>query len=58
LIGKEQNRLEAELAVTEVEEVFERWAEEVENHRVVIAFCAEPPNERNTDAASERLVDL
>ena len=58
LIGEEQHSLEAELAMTEVEEVLERWSEEIDNHGVVVAFGAEPANERYTDATGESLVDF
>jgi hypothetical protein len=58
LICEEQDGLETEFAVAEIEEVFERGAKEIKNHCVVIAFCAEPPYERNTNTARECLVDL
>ena len=58
LVGKEQSRLERELAVAKVEQVLERRAEQVEDHGVVVAFDAEPAHERDADAAGEGLVDL
>ena len=58
MVSKEQDGLETEFAIAEVEEVFERGAEEVKNHCVVVTFCAEPPYERNADTTSECLVDL
>ena len=57
LICKQQNRLETELPVTEVEEVFQAGAEEVEDHGVVVTLGAEPANEGDADASSEGLVD-
>jgi len=57
LIGQKEDSLEGELAVAEVEEIFERWAEKVENHGVVITLCAEPADKGNTDTAGKRLVD-
>jgi hypothetical protein len=57
LIGEEEDGLEGELAVAEVEEVFQAGAEEVEDHGVVVTLGAEPANEGNADASSEGLVD-
>ena len=57
LVGEEEDGLEREFAVAEVEEIFEGGAEEIEDHGVVVTLGAEPPDERNADAASERLVD-
>jgi hypothetical protein len=57
LIGEKQHCLQGELAVAEVEEVFEGRAEEVEDHGVVIALSSEPADEGDADTASEGLVD-
>ena len=58
LIRKQEHGLERELAVAEIEKILQRRPEEVEDHRVVVAFGTEPPNERNADTTSERLVDF
>lgn len=58
LICQKQNGLEAEFAVAEVEEIFERRAEKVKDHGVVVTFSAEPPDEGHADATRECLVDL
>lgn len=57
LISQEENGLQGEFSVTEVEEILQTGTEEVENHGVVVTFCAEPANKRNTDTTSKRLVD-
>lgn len=57
LVGKQQHGLQRELAVAEVEEILQTGTQQVKNHSVVIALGAEPADERDTDAASERLVD-
>ena len=57
LVGEQEDGLEGEFAVAEVEEILEGGTEEVEDHGVVVTLGAEPPDEGNTDAASERLVD-
>jgi len=57
LVGEQEDGLEGEFTVAEVEEILEGGAEQVENHGVVVTLGAEPPDEGNTDAASERLVD-
>lgn len=57
LVGEQEDGLEGELAVAEIEKVFEGWAKEIEDHRVVIAFGAEPSHKGNAHAAGERLVD-
>lgn len=56
LIGEKEDRLQRELAVAEVEEVFQAGPEQIEDHGVVITFGAEPAYEGDTDAASQRLV--
>ena len=58
LVGEEEYSLKAKLAIAEVEKVFEGRAEEVEHHGIVIALGTKPPNEGNTNATSESLVDL
>ena len=57
LVGQEQNGLERELAVAEVEQVFQAGAEKIQNHGVVVALRSEPANKGDTDTASKRLVD-
>lgn len=57
LVGQEENCLEGEFAVAEVEEILKGRAEKVEDHGVVVTLGAEPPDERNADAACEGLVD-
>ena len=58
LIGQKEHGLERELAVAEVEEILQRRPEEIDDHRIVVAFGSEPPNERNTDATRKGLVHL
>jgi hypothetical protein len=58
LIGKQQDCLEREFAVTKVEEVFEGRTQEIDDHRIIVTFGAEPPDKRDTDATSKSLVDL
>jgi hypothetical protein len=58
LISEEQNGLEGELAVAEVEEIFETGAKQVEDHGIVITLGSKPPNEGHTDATGESFVDL
>ena len=58
LIGQEEDGLEAELPVTEVEQVLEGRAEQIDDHCVVVALSAEPPHEGHADTAREGLEDL
>ena len=58
LIRQKENGLERKLAVAEVEQIFERRPEQIDDHRIIIALCSEPANERYTDSSSEGLVDL
>jgi len=58
LVCKQQNGLQAELAVAKVEKVLQTGTQKVEDHRIVVAFRTEPPHERDSDAASQSLVDL
>ena len=58
LISEEEDGLEAELAMAEVEQVLERGAEEINDHRIVVTLGAKPTDEGDANAASEGLVDL
>lgn len=58
LVGEKEDGLEAELAVTKIEQVLKGRPEQVENHGIVITFCAVPTNKGNADATSESLVDF
>lgn len=57
LISKEEHRLQRELAVAEVEEIFQGWAEQVEDHGVVVTLGTKPAHKGNADTSSEGLVD-
>mmetsp|Transcript_30923 Transcript_30923/g.95494 ORF Transcript_30923/g.95494 Transcript_30923/m.95494 type:complete len:332 (-) Transcript_30923:16-1011(-) len=59
LVSEHQRRLQAVLAPAEVEEVFQRRAEEIDHHDVVVALDTVPPHVRNsnrTPASVENLV--
>ena len=58
LISQQENGLQAELAIAEVEQIFERRAQKVKHHGVVVALSAEPPDKWHTNATSESLIDL
>ena len=58
LISEEEDGLEAELAMTEVEEVLERRAEQIDHHGVVVALCPEPTDKGDANTTGEGLVDL
>ncbi len=58
LIGQKQDSLEGELAVAEVEQVLERGPEKVNDHGVVVAFCPEPTDKRDTNTTGKGLVYL
>lgn len=57
LVSQQQDRLERKFAVAKVEQVLKRGAEQIEDHGVVVTFCAIPANEGNADAASKTFVD-
>ena len=57
MIGQEKHRLQRELAVAEVEEIFQAGAKEIEDHGVVVTFGSEPTNERNSDSTGKGFVD-
>ena len=57
LICKEQDSLQGEFAVAEVEQIFQARPKQVEYHGVVVTFCAEPADKRDTDSSCQRLVD-
>jgi hypothetical protein len=74
LVGEQKHRLQTELSVAKVEQVFERRAatcqqgrhgvrvsfhlQQVEDHGVVVAFRSVPTDEWHTDPSGERFVDL
>ena len=58
MVSKKKDSLQAEFTVAEVEEVLETGAEEVKNHGIVVALCAEPPHKGDADTAGQGLVDL
>ena len=49
LVSEQKDGLETELASTKVEQVFQRRAQKVEDHAVVVTLDAVPANERNAD---------
>ena len=57
LVGEQQDRLQGEFTVAEVEEILETGAEEVKDHGVIVALGSKPADERDADAAGERLVN-
>lgn len=57
LIGKQEDGLQRELAVAEVEEIFQGGTKQVEDHGVVVALGTEPAHEGDTDTAGKGLVD-
>jgi len=58
LVSKHEGSLEGELAAAEVEEIFERRSEEINDHDVVVTFNTIPPDVGNTHAATTRVEDL
>lgn len=58
LVSKKEDGLEAEFAVAKIEKVLEGRTKEIDDHRIVVALSAEPPDEGNTNTSCEGLVDL
>mmetsp|Transcript_9826 Transcript_9826/g.27635 ORF Transcript_9826/g.27635 Transcript_9826/m.27635 type:complete len:294 (-) Transcript_9826:96-977(-) len=58
LVGQHEDRLQAELAVAETEEILEGRTQQVDDHDVVVALHAVPVDVRDADAASEDLAQL
>lgn len=56
LVGEEQDSLQRELAVAEVEEIFQTRAEKIQDHGIVVALGSEPADEGDTNTTGERLV--
>lgn len=57
LVGKEKNGLQGELAVAEVEQVFQAGSKQVENHGIVITLCSKPADEGDPNTTSQGFVD-
>ena len=53
LVGQQEHGLQAELAVAEVEEVFQRGSKQVQDHGIVVALGTEPANERDANTTRE-----
>jgi hypothetical protein len=58
LICQQEDSLETELAVAEVEEIFQRRPEKIKNHGIVVAFGSKPSNKGHPNTTSKSLVDL
>ena len=57
LIGEEEHGLEGELSVAEVEQIFQGGTKEIEDHGIVVTFCAKPTDEGDSNTSSEGFVD-
>ena len=57
LICKKQDGLQREFAIAEVEKVLQTRTKKVQNHSIVITFCSEPADERDTNTSGEGFVD-
>ena len=44
--------------MTEIEQILQTGAKKIQDHGVVVAFGAEPPDERNANTAGQGFVDL
>jgi len=58
LIGQHEDGLQGELAFAIVKQVFERGAQQVNNHDVVVSFNAKPVNIRHTNSTLQDTVEL
>lgn len=53
LVSQEKHRLQGELPVAEIEQIFQAGAEKIEDHGVVVTLGAKPANEGNADPSSQ-----
>jgi hypothetical protein len=58
LVGDEQDGLEGKLAIAQFEEVFQRGAEQIDYHHIVVPLFARPDHPRHTRSTHQRLVYL
>jgi hypothetical protein len=58
LVGYEQDGLEGKLAIAQFEEVFQRGAEQIDYHHIVVPLFARPDHPRHTRSTHQRLVNL
>merc|ERR1712166_500181 len=58
LISQHEDGLQGELAFAVVEQVFERGAQQVNNHDVVVSLNAEPVHIRHTNSTLQDTVEL
>lgn len=57
LIGQQKDRLQGEFAIAKVEQILQARSKEIQDHGVVITFCAKPTHKRNADPSSKRFID-
>jgi hypothetical protein len=58
LVSYEQNGLEGKLAIAQFEEVFQRGAEQIDHHHIVIPLLARPVHPRYARSTHQSLVYL
>jgi hypothetical protein len=58
LVSNEEDSLQRKLSATVVEQILERWAEEVMDEHVEVALLSTPPGLRNSLSAGQRFVRL
>jgi hypothetical protein len=58
LVCQKEDCLEGKLPVTEVEEVLEGRAQQIDDHRIVVAFGTEPANKRDANTTGECFINF
>jgi len=58
LICEKKDGLEGELPVAEVKQIFEGRTQEIDDHRVIVAFGTEPAHKGDANTTGECLVNF
>lgn len=56
LVGQEQDSFEGELAIAIIEQILQGGTQEVNDHSIIITFCAIPSNKGDADTSSESFI--
>jgi hypothetical protein len=58
LVSQEKDCLQGKLPVAEVEQIFKGRAQQIDDHRIIIAFGTKPAHERDSNTPGKRFVNF
>ena len=57
LVGEQKDGLQGELPIAEVEQVLQARSKKIQDHSIIVTFCAEPTDKGDANSTSKGLVD-